>query len=387
MVFFANLAAVISNRISQWHTFPSQRQRVGQRSPASMANLQSSPRHQSLVQVSNLQNQSLMAKDNLFLGMARGKVGDVVFSRLNGVQVTRARNRAPKNPQSPLQLSQRVIMKTASLAYSFLQDIANHSFEGYAEGTPSQSRFIKCAVSQMRAQVADVLQSGSDEDILECEEFNFSNAQEVFPVLRPYQLSEGTLNDLSLAQDAAHPSHLLLTGHGESVGGAEARTMTYAEVCRFLGCDQGDQVTICLLGYTGGSYLDSPCFSRFEVARFILEPKTGGMEQEFDLTANYHNERDQVPETWYVAATLGAQSSESSIDIQTDMTAITDTPVEGGLAGFAVIRSKRVGDTWLRSTSHIVIPDNLIFQGADFGSAVRSFRNVVSSNLYLNQSV
>lgn len=328
-----------------------------------------------------------MAKDNLFLGMARGKVGDVVFSRLNGVQVTRARNRAPKNPQSPLQLSQRVIMKTASLAYSYLQDIANHSFEGYAEGTPSQSRFIKCAVSQMRAQVADVLQSGSDEEILECEEYNFSNAQEVFPVLRPYQLSEGTLNDLFLAQDAAHPSHLLLTGHGERVGGAEARTMTYAEVCRFLGCDQGDQVTICLLGYTGGSYLDSPCFSRFEVARFILEPKTGGMDQEFDLTANYHNERDQVPETWYVAATLGAQASQSSIDIQTDMTAITDTPIEGGLAGFAVIRSKRVGDSWLRSTSHIVIPDNLIFQGADFGTAVRSFRNVVSSNLYLNQSV
>lgn len=387
MFFFANLAAVISNRISQWHTFPSQRQRVGQRSPASMANLQSSSRIQSLVQVSNLQKPSLMAKDNLFLGMARGKVGDVVFSRLNGVQVTRARNRAPKNPQSPLQLSQRVIMKTASLAYSFLQDIANHSFEGYAEGTPSQSRFVKNAVAQMRAQVSDVLQSGSDEEILECEEYNFSNAQEVFPVLRPYQLSEGTLNDLTLTQRNATSSQLLLTGHGAVITAAEARPMTYADVCAFLGCDQGDQVTICLLGYTGGSYLDSPCFSRFEVARFILEPKTGGMEQEFDLTAAYHNERDQWPESWQIYGSIGATSEATSITIKTDMAAITDTPIEGGLAGFAAIRSKRVGDNWLRSTSHITIPNNIIFQGARFGSAVRSFRNVVSSNLYLNQSV
>ena len=387
MFFFANLAAVISNRISQWHTSPSQRQRVGQRSPASMANLQSSPRIPSLVQVSNLQKPSLMAKDNLFLGMARGKVGDVVFSRLNGVQVSRARNRAPKNPQSPLQLSQRVIMKTASLAYSFLQDIANHSFEGYAEGTPSQSRFIKNAVAQMRGQVADVLQSGSDEDILECEEYNFSNAQEVFPVLRPYQLSEGTLNDLTLTQRSPSSATLLLTGHGSRFTVAENRPMTYAEVCDFLGCDKGDQVTICLLGYTGGSYLDSPCFSRFEVARFILEPQTGAMSQEFDLTAAYHNERDQVPESWMVTAYVGTTEETQQISISTDMSAITDTPIEGGLAGFAVIRSKRVGDSWLRSTSYITIPDNIIFQGARFGSAVRSFRNVVSSNLYLNQSV
>ena len=328
-----------------------------------------------------------MAKDNLFLGMARGKVGDVVFSRLNGVQVSRARNRAPKNPQSPLQLSQRVIMKTASLAYSFVQNIANHSFEGYAEGTPSQSRFIKNAVAQMRGQVADVLQSGSDEDILECEEYNFSNAQEVFPVLRPYQLSEGTLNDLTLSQDAAHPSHMLLTGHGTPWTDERQRTMSYQDMCDFLGVDKGDQITICLLGYTGGSYLDSPCFSRFEVARFILEPKSGAMSQEFVPNSNYANERDDVPQSWQIYGTVGTTEAETKITIIPDMVNITDTPIEGGLAGFAVIRSKRVGDSWLRSTSYITIPDNIIFQGARFGSAVRSFRNVVSSNLYLNQSL
>jgi hypothetical protein len=51
-----------------------------------------------------------MAKDNLFLGTARGSVGDIVFSRLDGQQVARVRNRAPRNPQSPAQMVQRIIM-------------------------------------------------------------------------------------------------------------------------------------------------------------------------------------------------------------------------------------------------------------------------------------
>ena len=47
-----------------------------------------------------------MSKGNLFLGFGRGKVGVVVFSRLNGEQVTRARNRSPRKPKYPLQLLQ-----------------------------------------------------------------------------------------------------------------------------------------------------------------------------------------------------------------------------------------------------------------------------------------
>lgn len=51
-----------------------------------------------------------MAKGNMFLGYARGKIGSLVFSRRKGEQITRARNFAPANPRTNAQLTQRMKM-------------------------------------------------------------------------------------------------------------------------------------------------------------------------------------------------------------------------------------------------------------------------------------
>lgn len=51
-----------------------------------------------------------MAKGNMLLGYARGKVGSLVFSRRKGEQITRARNFAPANPRTNAQLAQRMKM-------------------------------------------------------------------------------------------------------------------------------------------------------------------------------------------------------------------------------------------------------------------------------------
>lgn len=326
-----------------------------------------------------------MAKDNLFLGFARGAVGDVVFSRLNGEQVSRARNRAPHNPKSVLQLSQRVILKTASLAYSYLQDIANHSFEGFSEGTPNQSRFVSLAVAQMRGQVADVLQSGSDQEILDSDAINFSNAQETYPVLRPYQIAEGSLSQLSLRDRESTPTaSFALSGSG-SVTAAADGDMTYAQACQYLGVDQGDQVTLCFLLWTGGVYLDSPCFSRMVTARIIMEPADGDMSKKFWVRSNA-NPRDEVPDGFVISGEVGATAAIASLYVDTPFAYAQATPLEGAVAAYAAIHSKKVGDMWLRSNAQFAVVNNIIYQGAQFGSAVRSFQRVQSSNLYLNQS-
>lgn len=95
-----------------------------------------------------------MAKGNLFQGMGRGKVGDVVFSRLNGEQISRVRNRHPKNPRSNSQLYQRAIMATVMQAYSAGKAIFNHSFEGYAVGAQNQRRFLSLNAKMLRQLVA-----------------------------------------------------------------------------------------------------------------------------------------------------------------------------------------------------------------------------------------
>lgn len=328
-----------------------------------------------------------MAKDNLFLGYARGKVGDVVFSRLNGQQVSRARNRAPRNPRSVLQIAQRTIMKTNSLAYSYLQAIANHSFEGFAEGMECQQRFSKLNVAQMRAQVADVLQSGSDDAILECDEFNFTNKQELLPVLRPYIISEGSLKSVSSAatfsQDGT-TTFITLTPANSLTG--DIRRPTYAEVCSLLGLDRGDQLTFCVLRWTGGSFEDSPCFNQMVTCRVVLEPADGDMSHQFyPSTGNtWVNPRDIVPDNWIFSVSVG--EGENSFVAYVPIPQIDDDLTEGAFGGHAVILSRKAGDIWLRSNETFHIPNTILFQGAQFGMAVRSWMSDKTSTLYLNQS-
>ena len=95
-----------------------------------------------------------MAKGNMFLGMARGKVGDVVFYRADGQQLSRVRNRNPRNPRSDAQLYQRAIMATIVQAYTAGKAIFDHSFQGYSVGAQNQREFIKRNAKLLRDIIA-----------------------------------------------------------------------------------------------------------------------------------------------------------------------------------------------------------------------------------------
>lgn len=57
-------------------------------------------------------------KGNMFLGYARGSVGDVTFSRTKGQQTARARNRKPNNPRTNAQMRQRSLFIDAVKFFS-----------------------------------------------------------------------------------------------------------------------------------------------------------------------------------------------------------------------------------------------------------------------------
>lgn len=95
-----------------------------------------------------------MAKGNMFQGMARGKVGDVIFSRLNGEQVSRVRNRNPRNPRTNKQLIQRAIMATVMQMYSNGKVIFDHSFQGESVGAGCQRAFMSENAKLLRSAVA-----------------------------------------------------------------------------------------------------------------------------------------------------------------------------------------------------------------------------------------
>ena len=89
-----------------------------------------------------------MATGNWLLGGVKGKVGDLVLSKANGEQITRARNRYPKNPKTTKQAMQRMSFAALSTFYTAFEDeILNHSWQGVRYGGDSHNHFYKLALS------------------------------------------------------------------------------------------------------------------------------------------------------------------------------------------------------------------------------------------------
>lgn len=129
-----------------------------------------------------------MAKGNMLQGMARGKVGDVVFSRLNGEQIARVRNRNPKNPKTNAQLYQRAIMATVMAGYSAGKVIFDHAFQGFAVGEANQRRFMSLNAKRLRGILANDLKQ-EYADARSVSSFNAPGVNSPAPAL--FQISEG----------------------------------------------------------------------------------------------------------------------------------------------------------------------------------------------------
>lgn len=96
-----------------------------------------------------------MAKGNMFLGQAKGKVGSVVFSRAFGKQISRTKPSSVKNPKTRAQNAQRAILATVAKAASIMTPIVDHSFAGVAYGAESVRHFRKINLNQLRALYMD----------------------------------------------------------------------------------------------------------------------------------------------------------------------------------------------------------------------------------------
>lgn len=131
-----------------------------------------------------------MAKGNLFLGGARGSVGDVTFYTKNGQQISRVRRRSVKNPSTSGQLYQRAILSTVVKAYQAGSAIFDHSFEGYATGAASQARFQKVNLNLIRQLVeADVAANAAESQ----HHAAVVPRGSAWPVPNVYRVSQGSL--------------------------------------------------------------------------------------------------------------------------------------------------------------------------------------------------
>lgn len=122
--------------------------------------------------------------------MARGKVGDVIFSRRNGEQISYAHNPTRRNPNSNGQIYQRAIWATCLRAYSAGKVLFDHSFEGYRKGTECQQRFMVLNTKLLRRALEKDIDSDNQS---ESQLGRFNPPGTTYPVPFGYQISEGTL--------------------------------------------------------------------------------------------------------------------------------------------------------------------------------------------------
>lgn len=272
-----------------------------------------------------------MAKGNMFLGMARGSVGDVTFYRNQGQQAARARNRNPRNPKTDAQVIQRMILATGSKAYSRMKSIVDHSFENVAYGAQSQSYFLKRALETIRAFVS-----------ANYPEMSETSAAKVVGLALPEELLSNALYGAGLlvSQGSLPTIEPALNADGELTGfgtitGAGA-TPTIAEVLASIGAQAGDQITICGFRQSDGLWQQS---------RYVI---------------NSEATTEQLAAAWDATGAAAAFDADKTLVGSLQLT-ITDghfTP-SNPMWAYAVILSRKNGSKWLRSTQYMVFASDM----------------------------
>ena len=267
----------------------------------------------------------------MLLGHARGKVGDLVFSRVNGQQVTRARAAVVKNPQTEAQMIQRIMLNTVIQAYSRMSEICDHSFEGIAQGQPSMSAFMKRNLAYLRQYVSD----GVNIDGLTFDDlYAFSPIGSNEFTMNPFIIAAGSLPSVTIADiSALNGAKIAVTASGAA--------LTYEDVITSLGLQRGDQLTF----ISQEAWTDRR--AAFNFARVILDPRdadgnTLPLSTEFlnGTAINMPNPRNEGAEINYSFANGYLVFNRS----------------DNSQFGAAVIVSRQKSDgTWLRSNTSITL--------------------------------
>ena len=284
------------------------------------------------------------------MGNASGKLADVVLYRNAGAQVARLRVRKPRNPRTENQLIQRVIQSTNAKAYSVLQAICNHAFEGKNSKTQNQSEFMRLNVAADRYRVNVAPMGWRSLDY-------FNSRDMVEPLVNNYIVSSGSLPEMQFGGDGQNFTI------GDGLGLTE--NDTYQQVCDKLGLQRGDQITV--FNVTVG---DNAEMSDLYAIRIILEPSDGDMSAKFLGEAGAINKPNEKNEgNFTVAISTGVLSIELK---------------KTGGAGTVII-SRYDNGKWLRTTSRMRVISR-ITNAPTLGEAVDSWKSAVSSDKYLNQA-
>ena len=278
-------------------------------------------------------------KTGFWLRNGKGKLaGATVYQDGNGNTVMREVV-SPSNPKTQAQMVQRIIMHTVMQAYSKMKEICDHSFEGVKKGQDTMSLFMKENVQKCRAAVAEMQAQG----VAFINMYNFSPLSTKNFAANQYLVAMGSLPRVN-TQWVEDNTILYPTAQGIT-------TNTYENVIQSLGLKRGDQLTFCIVT-EGANNL-----TEFHFARVILDPTTSDF-QPAPLSSPLVDANGKI--TFPSVRNEGTANFKFTMTPNglryqyEDMYSVADDAI----AAYVIV-SRKMGDTWQRSTTFMSYPGSL----------------------------
>lgn len=308
-----------------------------------------------------------MAKGNLFLGQARGKVGSVVFARAFGQQITRTRPTSVANPKTIGQNTQRAILATIAKSAAAMTSLVDHSFANVTYGAESVRHFRKINMGLLRNLYMNT-QNGAN---LSSKGGNF--------VPNPLKVSEGNLpsfvsivdtEDIGFLQDVAHPL--------PSSGDVDVSTFLQA----FPYLQGGDQITLVkIMKVNDGEMINGDALFTMSLDRIVFAPNAFD-----DPDATIIEDGNYVILDRFLDLTKTTNSSCVSLNSATGGLGFS-VDLENVCYYAALILSRKVNNTWQRSVQYL---EQINYDDhTDNESAIASYganASLADATEYLNQA-
>lgn len=318
-----------------------------------------------------------MATGNLFQGLGKGSIGDVVFYRNNGKQVSRVRNRQVKNPKTSAQMAQRTIMQNVSQAYSAMKEIVDHSRQGISYGAKTMAAFMKDNLNVARLAAA----SGG-----EIAASWVNRGTQVPPVL-PLIMSRGTLEPQTgkyringegeeEITSTALTSNFTFPIDEQSGSDLQVRADTFMKVA---GLSKGDMLTFCMIvadkpfnfGEDNATLKTRFIFGRIkirtsfedeELSKPFLE--SGVIDYEGSNLVNQYSAGSTDLSLLQISQ-LKNPNGSVSLKVLPNFSDNNSHPV---VLAACVIKSTKIGASYLRSSETLIVNDSVLPENVAFNS-------------------
>lgn len=343
-----------------------------------------------------------MAKGNLIQGVGSGSLGDTIFYRMDGEQMSRIRNRRPYNPRTDSQMANRTIVANLSQAYSGMLDIVDHSYEGIPYGRKTMAAFLKENSSIAR-----------DAALADLEGCTWMPKGIQLPPVLPYKMSSGRLPRQSYKwslvagenEDGYPDSIYFETQLGKVDTASWNNPYTFFQK---LNLNKGEMLTICfLMGSTEENRDKEPIYikTRFVYCRIMRNNEDiPGTASGNPFLSNYINLRKSYLgvggwsdfQPWYVKCQFVTDIDKDENKILKLTPVINDDTSTNWIMAFCVIKSAQVTNVhgrkvWQRSTEHMRLSDLSMPSGVRtcfFNMAMQTFAKgseaLAGSEYYLN---